>query len=50
MLPPFRVFVIGLNFLPKNYEDVYDLSQKNRARLIQKIGACPPFFGGKLIL
>jgi len=28
MLSPFRVFVIGLNFLPKNYEDVYDLSQK----------------------
>ena len=31
-----------------------DLSRKtfkiNWARLIQKIGACPPFFGGKLIL
>lgn len=24
--------------------------KKNRARLIQKIGACPPLFGGKLIL
>ena len=28
MLSPFRVFVIGLNFLPKNYKDVYDLSQR----------------------
>jgi len=28
VLSPFRVFVSGLKFLPKNYEDVYDLNQK----------------------
>jgi hypothetical protein len=45
VLSPFRVFVIVFKFLPKNYEDVYDLSQRKGKEFKMPIHSTEHFSG-----